>query len=194
VPSDEWARWRQEVDLEGYDERWAKMAAAGEDPHGEVGLVVRYAPRSVLDAGCGTGRVAVELDRRGVEVVGADLDPDLLERARRKAPHLTWVRADLAELDLDRTFDLVVMAGNVIGFVAPERRGVAVARLAAHVAPGGRLVSGAQLRPGWPDVATYDRWCTASGLVLEDRFATWDGEPFAAGGGYAVAVHRRPPA
>ena len=44
--------------------------------------------RRVLDAGCGTGRVAIELARRGIEVVGVDADPDMLERARRRAPQL----------------------------------------------------------------------------------------------------------
>ena len=46
--------------------------------------------------------MAVELARRDVEVVGVDLDEDLLDRARAKAPDLTWVLADLAGLDLSR--------------------------------------------------------------------------------------------
>ena len=98
MTSDEWASWRRTVDLSGYDERWARMAAAGQNPHGEADLVMRFAPTSVLDAGCGTGRVAIELARRGVDVVGVDLDDDLLAVAREKAPQLTWVTADLARL------------------------------------------------------------------------------------------------
>jgi ubiquinone/menaquinone biosynthesis C-methylase UbiE len=50
----------------------------------------------VLDAGCGTGRVAIELARRGIEIVGVDIDPGMLGSARRKAPELTWIEADLA--------------------------------------------------------------------------------------------------
>ena len=190
--SDEWATWRDRVDLGEYDERWARMAAAGENPHGEADLVMRHRPASVLDAGCGTGRVAIELARRGVDVVGSDLDPDLLDRARAKAPELTWVLADLAGLDLGRTFDVVVMAGNVVGFVAAADRPAAVTAAAVHVAPGGRLISGYQLRPGWPPLDEYDRWCAAAGLVLEDRFATWDGRPLGDPPDYAVSVHRRP--
>lgn len=190
--SPEWARWRDRVDLDAYDRRWEEMAEAGENPHGEVDLVVAFAPRSVLDAGCGTGRVGVELDRRGVEVVGVDLDPDLLARARRKAPHVTWVEADLSRFDLGRTFDVVVAAGNVVGFVEPDRRAEAVRRLAAHVASGGRLVAGYQLRPGWPPLDDYDGWCAAAGLVLEARHATWGGEPLGPDPDYAVSVHRRP--
>src|SRR2546421_3509407 len=67
-------------------------------PHGEADLVFSYGPRCVLDGGCGTGRVAIELSRRGVEVVGVDLDRDMIELARAKAPDLTWINADLGEL------------------------------------------------------------------------------------------------
>lgn len=192
--SKEWATWRERVDLDGYDDRWAKMAEQGENPHGEADFVCRYAPASVLDAGCGTGRVGIELAGRGLDVVGTDLDPDLLDRARAKAPGLRWELASLAGLDLGRTFDVVVMAGNVVGFVAPADRAAAVAGAAAHVAPGGRLISGCQLRAGWPTVDDYDAWCAAAGLVLEDRFATWHGDPLGPTPDYAVAVHLRPPA
>ena len=109
------------------------MAAAGEAVHGEADFVAGLEPASVLDAGCGTGRVAIELARRGIEVVGVDADPDMLERARRRAPELAWVEADLATLDLGRTFDVVVLAGNVLPFVEPADRAAAVAGCARHL-------------------------------------------------------------
>jgi len=193
-PSEEWSEWRRRVDLDGYDARWARMAAAGQNPHGEADRVAGYGPASVLDAGCGTGRVAIELARRGIEVIGVDLDPDLLDQARAKAPELTWIEADLADLDLGRTFDVVVLAGNVVGFVEPSRRSAALTAAAAHVAPGGRLVSGCQLRPGWPTLDECDVWCRAAGLEPDERTATWEGEPIGADPDYAVTVHRRPPA
>ena len=59
--------------------------------HGEADFVAALAPVSVLDAGCGTGRIAAELARRGIDVVGVDADPDMLERAPRRRPDLTWV-------------------------------------------------------------------------------------------------------
>ena len=174
-----------------YDQRWEEAAAAGRNIHGEADLVERLGPRSVLDAGCGTGRVAIELARRRIDVAGVDVDASMLERAREKAPDLTWVQADLADVDLGRTFDVVVMAGNVMIFLAPGTEGAVVANLARHIAPGGSLVSGFSLEPGRLDLATYDAHAGAAGLVLTDRWATWDEQPFA-GGDYAVSVHRRP--
>jgi SAM-dependent methyltransferase len=192
MTSDEWSRWRRAVDLSTYDDRWARMAASGQNPHGEADLVQRLDPTSVLDAGCGTGRVAIELARRGIDVVGVDLDDELLDIARTKAPELTWVRAGLATMELGRTFDVVVAAGNVIGFVDPAERAGAVRRCGAHLSPGGRFVVGYQLRAGWPNLAEYDAWCADAGLVLEARFATWEGAPLGIEPDYAVSVHRAP--
>ncbi len=166
------------------------MAERGENPHGEVDFVMAFEPQSVLDAGCGTGRVAIELDRRGVEVVGVDLDESMLAVAADKSPGLDWRRADLATLDLGRTFDLVVAAGNVMIFVAPGTESLVVERLASHHDPGGRLVTGVQLVVGGYGVADYDRHAAAAGLEPVDRFGGWHREPFR-GGGYAVSVHRR---
>ena len=172
-----------------YDARFEALAAAGIAVHGEADLVTSFAPRTVLDAGCGTGRVALELARRGIEVVGVDVDPAMLVTARSKAPGLTWVEADLAGLDLGRVFDVVVMAGNVLCFVAPGTEGAVVAAAAHHLAPDGHLLAGFALDRGI-GLDRYDDVATAAGLVLEQRFATWEGAPFTGSETYAVSVHR----
>jgi SAM-dependent methyltransferase len=187
---------------EGYAARFDALAASGADVHGEATFVESLVPPGalVLDAGCGTGRVAIRLAERGLATVGVDLDPSMLAVARDRAPGLRWVEADLSSLDLGETFDLVVAAGNVVPLVAEGTEAQTVARLAAHVAAGGLLVAGFGLdrehltsAATTLDLADYDSWCAAAGLVLERRLATWDGEPYD-GGGYAVSVHRRPPA
>src|SRR5215218_10064597 len=187
---DDWRSWRDQEDLGRYDERFQRLADAGLNPHGEADLVASYAPATVLDGGCGTGRVAIELARRGIGVLGVDADPDMIAAARAKAPELDWVTADLADLDRPQRFDVVVLAGNVVPYVAPERRARAVAACVAHLAPGGRLVAGFRLQPGWPTPDDYDRLCAAAGALPDDRFATWERATYA-GGDYVVSVHRR---
>lgn len=177
-------------DGDDYQRRFDELAASGLDVHGEATFVRAYEPTSVLDAGCGTGRVAIELARHGIAVVGADVDGSMLATAQAAAPELTWVRSDLVELDLGRTFDVVVMAGNVPLFTPPGTHAALVAGCARHVAPGGHLVAGFGLGRGY-GVDDYDAHCAEAGLELADRFATWDRDPFPGDGGYAVSVHRR---
>jgi SAM-dependent methyltransferase len=174
-----------------YDQRWAELASEGKNVHGEADFVEALGPRSVLDAGCGTGRVAVELARRGMEVAGVDVDPSMLDVARSKAPDLTWVDGDLATVDLGRPFDVVVLAGNVMIFVAPGAEAAVVDNMARHLAPGGALVAGFTVEAGRLPLATYDAHAAAAGLVPDGRWATWDRRPFD-GGNYAVSLHRRP--
>jgi SAM-dependent methyltransferase len=171
-----------------YQRRFDELAASGADVHGEVSFVMRYAPRSVLDAGCGTGRVAIELARRGVDVVGADVNASMLEAARQRGPDITWVESDLGALDLARTFDVVVMAGNVPLFTPAGTHAALVVGCARHVGTGGVLIAGFQLGRGY-ELDAYDEQCGAAGLRLTERFATWDGEPFPGDGTYAVSVH-----
>lgn len=200
---------------DAYDDRWRRMEQRGEWVHGEADLVCWFEPGSVMDAGCGTGRVAIELDRRGVDVVGVDVDERMLDEARSKAPHVPWVLGDLSDVDLSsvglhsgglsdeevvgpgtstarREFDVIVMAGNVMVFVEIGTEAAIVANMARHLVPGGRLVSGFRL--GWSPLTfgDYDRFAADAGLILEHRWTTWDREPFD-GGSYAVTVHRRPP-
>jgi SAM-dependent methyltransferase len=178
---------------EDYDRRFEGLAASGMDMHGEAALVDSYGPGAIFDAGCGTGRVAIELSRRGHDVVGVDLDPSMLEAARRKAPDVTWVLGDLADpgLDLGRRFDVVVAAGNVLIFVVRGTEGPVLATMSRHLVDGGRVISGYSLRPGGLSVSAHDELAMQAGLVLEDRWSTWDRHPFTAESTYAVSVHRR---
>ncbi|MET9717020.1 MULTISPECIES: class I SAM-dependent methyltransferase [Streptomyces] len=197
-------RWEQltgGTSGEQYAARFAELADRGQDVHGEARLCAALVPPGsrVLDAGCGTGRVLVELARLGYDGVGVDRDASMLAVARRSAPRLTWVQADLADLDPSTAgagFDLVVAAGNVFPLLAPGTEGAVAAALARVLRPGGLLVAGFGLDrehlpvPPGLTLAEYDGHCAAVGLTLTDRFATWDADPYE-GGGYAVSVHRR---
>jgi SAM-dependent methyltransferase len=181
---------RRGFDGSAYQARFDALADQGFDVHGEASLVRSLGPTSVLDAGCGTGRVAIELARQGVDVVGVDVDPSMIAEARGRSPGLEWVESDLASLDLGRRFDVVVLAGNVPLFCPPPARRDLVRACAAHVAPAGWLVAGFQLDRGY-SLAAYDEACGDAGLQLVQRWSTWDRQPFAAGGNYAVSVQGR---
>lgn len=188
----------------GYAARLAERAAAGDDVHGEATLLAGLVPPGtrILDAGCGTGRVAIRLAELGYHCVGVDGDPSMLAEARRAAPDLPWLLADLAALDpatseLAAPFDLIVAAGNVVPLLAAGTEQAVVVALAARLRAGGLLVAGFGLDPAHlplsyapVDLPSYDRWCDLGGLELVHRYATWDGAPYR-DGGYAVSVHRR---
>ncbi len=189
--SPRWVEWRRTIDIDAYDERFERMAASGKDVHGEADLIASFEPRCVLDAGCGTGRIAIELARRGVDVVAVDLDADMVARASRKAPEQMWLVDDLARMQLNRRFDLVAMPGNVMIFCEPDDRRLIVHNLGQHLLPGGLLIAGFALESNGYTLAEWDTHCTASGLTLEARYATWARDPFVGGGDYHVSVHRR---
>ena len=175
-----------------YQERFARLEASGASVHGEADFVAALHPSSVLDAGCGTGRVAAELGRRGFDVCGTDRDPAMLAVARERSPDLRWVEADLGDpaFDLGRRFAVVVAAGNVMLFIDPGTEAAVVAHLARHVEPGGALVAGFQLVSRGLSLARYDEVAIEAHLTLDERYGTWERDPFVAGGGYAVSVHR----
>lgn len=190
-PSNRWLETRN-VSGDSYDATYTRRAAAGEDVHGEANFVQRFAPSSVLDAGCGTGRVGRELARRGVDVVGVDIDPEMLGTARRTTPDLDWRLADLATVELSRAFDVVVLAGNVMIFLTPGTDGAVLANLARHLHPGGRLIAGFQLAPDRLPIARYDALAADAGLQPLERWSTWDGDAWTESSTYAVSVHQRP--
>lgn len=183
-----------------FAERFRAMAERGADPHGEASFVSRLVqpPAQVLDAGCGTGRVAIRLAQLGYDVVGVDADASMLDVARADAPDLDWRLDDLTSFDLGRAFDVVLVAGNTIPLLDAGTLEAACGRLAAHTAPGGLVVCGFGLDaahlPGDCPVTPledFEAAMTAAGLTAVDRYGTWDGDPFDSQGGYVVTVHRR---
>lgn len=185
-----WLRTRTTTG-DDYDATYARRAAAGENVHGEADFVQRFGPASVLDAGCGTGRVGRELARRGLDVVGVDIDPEMLATAMRTAPDVDWRLGDLATVAIGRTFDAIVLAGNVMIFLTPGSEAAVLANMARHLRPGGRLIAGFQLAPGRLALERYDALAAQAALTLSERWATWDRQARRAGDEYAVSVHRR---
>jgi SAM-dependent methyltransferase len=113
----------------------------------------------VLDIGCGTGRVALRLAKRGHQVVGVDLDPVLVEELRARAIGLPAEAAvgDARRLDLGRQFNLVLAPMQLVQLLADETERLAcLAAISAHLVPGG----------------------LAALAIVEDPFADQDMAPF----------------
>ncbi len=180
-----------------YIERFRSKARAGEDLAGEARLVDAMAPRGarILDAGCGPGRVGGYLAAAGHRVVGVDVDPALIEAAEQDHPGPRWLVGDLAELDLlargiSEPFDVIVMAGNVMTFLAPSTRAQVLSRLRTHLGSDGRAVIGFGAGRGYGFPQFLDDAATA-GLRADLLLSTWDLRPFTDDSDFLVAVFRR---
>jgi SAM-dependent methyltransferase len=93
----------------------------------------------VLDAGCGAGRLALPLQRRGVRVVGLDVSPTLVDICRRLG--MREVRLGSVWEDLGGPWDTVLLGGNNIGLgVTLAGAGRLLRHLAAALRPGGAVV------------------------------------------------------
>ncbi|GIL34280.1 class I SAM-dependent methyltransferase [Phycicoccus sp. DTK01] len=117
-----------------------------------VGRVVAGGGAHVLDAGCGTGRIARYLVDRGLSVVGVDLSPGMLAMARRDHPDLELHEGSLTELPLaDVSVDGVVFWYSLIHLTGDELP-VALAEAVRVLRPGGHVLLAFQKGEGTYDV------------------------------------------
>ena len=177
-----------------YIERFKIMEAAGHDLGGEARTVDAMVPRGsrILDAGCGPGRVGGRLHALGHVVVGVDVDPALIQAAEMDHPGPTWLVGDLADLDLaaegvEGDFDVIISAGNVMGFLAPSTRVEVLRRFGTHLAEDGRAIIGFGGGRGY-EFADFFADLDAAGLRLDLALSTWDLRPFTAQSDFLVAL------
>jgi SAM-dependent methyltransferase len=111
-------------------------------------LLGRLGPdcRSVLEPGCGSGRVLEALARRGLEVVGLDRSSAMVELARaRLGAAAEIVLADLTDFDLGRTFDGAVCPINTLAHLLPGELSRHLERMGRHLRPDARYLVQLQL-------------------------------------------------
>jgi SAM-dependent methyltransferase len=199
VERSEWTRIIEEDPQHShrYIQRFRNLATDGVDLGGEARLIDAMVPRGarILDAGCGPGRVGAILADQGHHVIGVDGDATLIAAAREDHPGTTWIVGDLAELDLPsggivEPFDAIVCAGNVMTFVAASTRRLVLERLHAHLADGGRLVTGFGSGRGY-DFDDFLADAAAARLLVDLRASTWDLRRFTEDSDFLVAVLSR---
>jgi len=193
---DDQNRWLQRLKenpghSDWYINRFKEMAAEGRDLHGEARLLDAMARRGahILDAGCGPGRVAGELARRGHTTLGVDLDPVLIREAALQFPDSDWLVEDLSEFQnpTEAPFDLIALAGNVMAFLAPSTRQTVLTRMREALAPEGRIVVGFSLSHQY-DPADYFSDLKGAGLRVVNELGTWDLHPFTEASDFLITV------
>lgn len=125
--AENWVRWAR---TPGHDAYWDYAPAFFDE-------LVPPAGRRTLEIGCGEGRVARDLVRRGHRVVAVDTSATMLRYAVEADPTGPYLRADAAALPLrDGAFDLVVAYNSLMDI---ERMDAAVREAARVLRPGGWL-------------------------------------------------------
>lgn len=100
----------------------------------------------VMDYGCGIGRWSREAARRGAKVTAIDFSASMIEEARRRTESVSlpgscrFVQSDVCSIDLTERFDLILGVTVLQHLLDDARLTQAIARLANHLRPGGRLV------------------------------------------------------
>ena len=225
-----------------YDE-WYKPA----DTAAEVALLAELARGGrALELGIGTGRVAIPLAARGVEVHGIDASPAMVERMRAKpgGDAIAVTIGDMADVPVDGRFALVFVVFNTFfQLYSQDTQLRCFANVADHLHPSGRFVIHAfvpdtsrveagqhlavkeasldrvrldasvfdaqeqrldttqvritedgirlvhaKLRFAWPP--ELDLMARLAGLTLEDRWATFEKQPFTGESAFHVSVYR----
>jgi len=99
---------------------------------------------AVLDLGCGSGRHAIRMAKRGYRVTGVDFNPRYLElaaaEARRAGVTVEWAARDMRALDFAGRFDHVYSFFTSFGYYAGEDNEGVLERIARALRPGGRLL------------------------------------------------------
>jgi len=117
----------------------------------DIPFYVDEAKRSlgtVLELGCGTGRVTIPMAQAGIDVVGLDSSAKMLQVARRKARaakpidgDITWVRGDMREFSLNQKFHLVIIPyRGFLSILNIEQQRRCLENIRYHLLPDGRLI------------------------------------------------------
>jgi SAM-dependent methyltransferase len=99
----------------------------------------------VLELGCGSGRLTIPVAQEGIDIVGADLAPSMLQSARAKGAaaglRIPFVQADMRQFDLGDRFSAILIPGNsLLHLLTIEDLKRCFASVRRHLAPGGKLV------------------------------------------------------
>lgn len=122
-------------DPKRYQAKHHYVTAAGADL---VEVLAPQAGERVLDLGCGTGQLSVQIAAAGAEVVGIDSSAKMIEAAREQFPDLSFIVGDARDFSFAEPFDAVFSNAALHWIKPPE---AALACIAACLGQGGRFVA-----------------------------------------------------
>jgi SAM-dependent methyltransferase len=170
-------------DNRGYGRHFADLVAQGADVAGEARLADALVPRGarIIDIGSGMGRVAAELAARGHDVVATEPDPALRDQSRATYADLEVLPHDALALDPAElgAFDLAVLVGNVMIFLAEGTERGVLRRVRDLLAPDRRALVGFHLQAVKAGSRTYPAEefvadVEAAGLRVVHRFGSYE--------------------
>jgi SAM-dependent methyltransferase len=130
---------------------------------------------TMLDLACGTGRHAIELTRRGYEVVGFDLSLAMLARAADEAQDrdqkLNFVQGDMREMTFEEAFDGVYCWSTSFGYFDEESNAKVVGKVHKALKKGGQFLLDVLNRDFTVHQAPSLCWFEGDGCVCMDEMS-----------------------
>jgi SAM-dependent methyltransferase len=130
---------------------------------------------ALLDLACGTGRHAIELARRGYEVVGFDLSLAMLARAGDEAQDrdakLNFVQGDMREMTFDEQFDGVYCWNTSFGYFEEDKNAAVIDRVHGALRTGGLFLLDVANRDFLVRQSPSLAWFEGDGCVCMDEMA-----------------------
>jgi SAM-dependent methyltransferase len=129
----------------------------------------------LLDLGCGTGRHAIELTRRGYKVVGFDLSLPMLakaaEEAQERSQKLNFVQGDMREMTFEDTFDGIYCWNTSFGFFEEDKNAQVVQRVHKALKKGGQFMLEVGNRDFMIRQAPSLAWFEGDGCICMDEMS-----------------------
>lgn len=166
------------TDLEYLDPRFAADFDAGDEPRDDFEFMLTLADevdaRTIVDLGCGTGRLTTSLATGGRRVIGVDPAPAMIAVARERpgAERVEWLIGDVSAIETTDV-DLILMTGNISGYIVEDDEWSNVLdRIRAALRQGGRFAFGSRN----PDQWGPERW--GDRVRLENGRVHWEWSKF----------------
>lgn len=164
-----------------FDEaRWAEAPAVAEFVRSIAGL---KEGDSVLDAGCGLGRISVELAALGLDVTGVDIIQSELDAARETADdegvELELINADLRTFESEKKFDCAVNLYTSFGYCDTKEEDFAIlAHICNTLRQGGTFILECTSRETAIMYFTEGEEFERAGMICQTHFSVvgaWEG-------------------